>query len=107
MPLTETGFNAAKDGVTSRIRTEKIRRNGIIWNFLDAERHGLDYDIRKNIFDSVSNMTMDNIREVNSAFLKDKKKTYIVLGKESELDFAGLEKLGPVTKLTLEEIFGY
>jgi hypothetical protein len=52
-------------------------------------------------------MTLDNISQVNARFLKDRHKTYIVLGKESDLDFAGLEKLGPVKKLTLEEIFGY
>ena len=32
---------------------------------------------------------------------------YIILGDEKELDMKALEKVGPVKKLTLEQIFGY
>ena len=39
--------------------------------------------------------------------LAEPDKTYLVLGKEPETDFTGLEKLGPVTRLSLEDIFGY
>ena len=32
---------------------------------------------------------------------------YIILGDEKELDMPSLEKIGPIRRLTLEEIFGY
>jgi hypothetical protein len=32
---------------------------------------------------------------------------YIILGDEKELDMEALEKVGPVKRLTTEEIFGY
>ena len=32
---------------------------------------------------------------------------YLILGDEKELDIQGLEKIGPIHRLTLEEIFGY
>ena len=32
---------------------------------------------------------------------------YLILGDEKELDMKALEKLGPIRRLTLEEIFGY
>ena len=32
---------------------------------------------------------------------------YIILGDEKELDMEALSKIGPIRRLTLEEIFGY
>jgi predicted Zn-dependent peptidase len=107
MPLSETGFKAAQDAVISKIRSERITRMGILWNYIDAEKKGLKSDIRRNIYLNVQNMTSKDIADFNAKYLKSKTKTYLVLGKESEMDFDGLSKIGPVTKLTLEEIFGY
>jgi predicted Zn-dependent peptidase len=107
MPLSETGFKAAQDAVISKIRSERITRMSILWNYIDAEKKGLKSDIRRNIYLNVQNMTSKDIAAFNANYLKSKTKTYLVLGKESELDFEGLSKIGPVTKLTLEEIFGY
>ena len=32
---------------------------------------------------------------------------YLILGDEKELDIESLEKIAPIRRLTLEEIFGY
>ena len=32
---------------------------------------------------------------------------YIILGDEKELDMTSLGKIGPVRRLTIEEVFGY
>jgi hypothetical protein len=32
---------------------------------------------------------------------------YLILGDEKELDMEALEKIGPIRRLTIEEIFGY
>ena len=32
---------------------------------------------------------------------------YLILGDEKQLDMKALEKIGPVKRLTTEEIFGY
>ena len=107
MPLSETGFRAAQDAVISKIRSERITRMNILWNFIEAEKKGLKSDIREKTFREVQKMSPADIASFNAKYLKSKTKTYLVLGKESELDFEGLSKIGPVTKLTLEDIFGY
>jgi hypothetical protein len=43
----------------------------------------------------------------NKSYIKDQKRVVVVLGNENEVDFKGLEKYGKITKLSLEEIFGY
>ena len=39
--------------------------------------------------------------------MANKQYRYIILGDEKELDMKALEQLGPIRRLTTEEIFGY
>ena len=50
---------------------------------------------------------MNKKEEYQKQYIKGQKKFYLVLGKESEIDFNKLAKFGTVKKLTLDEIFGY
>jgi len=107
MPLTETGFQAAADAVLNRIRSERITKSAILQNFINTERRGLQTDIRKDIFSGIQSMKSHDIRQFQENFLKSKAKTYLVAGKESEMDFEKLSKLGSVIRLSPEDIFGY
>jgi mevalonate kinase len=78
-----------------------------LWNFLNAEKLGLNQDIRKDIFENVSEMTLESLIAFQESHLKNKAKTYMVLGRESDINFKALEQIGPVKKLTLEDLFGY
>ena len=52
-------------------------------------------------------MTMQNLIDFQQKHIKGQKKSYLILGKESDMDFDALSKFGKVKKLTLNEIFGY
>lgn len=105
--ISENTFHGSKHFLLNKISTERIRRMSTIWNFLNAEKLNLKQDIRKEIFDKVTEMRIDDITGFKDQFLKDKAKTYLVLGRESAIDFDALSKLGPVKKLTLQDLFGY
>ncbi len=107
LPVSDTTFHGSKYALLNKISTERIRRINCIWNFLIAEKLGLTQDIRKDIFEKVPGMTMDTMIAFQDKYLKNKPKTYLVLGRESAIDFNSLEKIAPVTKLTLEALFGY
>ena len=47
---------------------------------------------------------MVNFEKANMA---GKPYRYIILGDEKELDMEALEKIGPIRRVTTEEIFGY
>jgi len=106
-PVSETTFLGSKSALINRISTERIRRMGVIWNFLNAEKLGLEQDIRKYIFGKLKGLTLDDVTAFEDKFLKNKTKTYLVLGRESDIDFRALTEIGTVTKLTLKDIFGY
>jgi predicted Zn-dependent peptidase len=107
LPLSESSFQGSRHALINKISTERIRRMNTVWNFLNAEKLGLSYDIRMDIFKKAKGMTLDHMIAFEAKYLKNKVKTYLVLGKEEEMDFTALGTIGQVKKLTLKEIFGY
>ncbi|MFA5011342.1 MAG: insulinase family protein [Ignavibacteria bacterium] len=107
MPMSEVTFSAAKDGVLKSIQTERILRSDVLRSYLSAKRQGIDYDIRKDVYDNVSKFNINDVKAFNEKFVKGNKYVYLVIGDKSKLDFSILEKYGKVEELTLEQIFGY
>jgi hypothetical protein len=68
---------------------------------------GLKEPLNKQNFAAYQKMTMNDLTSFQKQYIKGQKKAYLILGKESEIDFNKLAKFGKVKKLTLDEIFGY
>ncbi len=107
MPEAENNFIAAKESVLQGIRSERIIKANILFNYEAAKKLGLDYDIRKDIFAKVPALTFAEVKIFEEKHLKEKQYTVLVIGKKESLDMKTLEKYGKVTFLSLEEIFGY
>ncbi len=107
MPQSESSFVIAKNALITKIRTERITKMNLIWNYLDAQNLDLNKDIRKDIFTKVQKLNLKQVVEFVNKNLKNKTKTYIILGNEKDIDFKALEKYGAVIILSKEDIFGY
>jgi len=108
MPMAEIGFNLSKESAISDIRTSRVEKMNLLWNYVDAVEMGWTTDFRKVMFEKLPTFTLNDVKKFQEQYVKGKAKTYVILGKEADMDFGKLEQLyGPVTKLTLEEIFGY
>ncbi len=107
MPESPKSFQEAKDAVINKIRTERITKTNILFNYESARRFGLTYDIRKDVYEKVPAMQFTDLKTFEEQRMKNKNFNIMVLGKKDELDIKELEKYGPVTFLTLEQIFGY
>ncbi len=107
MPESEKAFNLAKNGIIQKMRTERITKADVLMRYESAKKMGNDYDVRKDIFEKVPNMTFANVKAFAEKYIKDKSHTYVVLGDKKEIDFKVLEKYGKVKTLTLEDVFGY
>jgi predicted Zn-dependent peptidase len=91
----------------TNIRTERILRENILWYYLDDNEFNYTTDSRKDVFDNVQNMTLEDVKAFQKKYVKDRPYTYCVLGDSKDLDLKSLEKIGKIKKLTKEEIFGY
>ena len=107
MPESEAAFKLAKEGMITRMRTERVTKMGVIWDYISAQYIGLDTDIRSKIYNDVQNMTLQDVIDYQQKWVKGRTYTYAILGDSKELDMEALRKIGPVTELKQEEIFGY
>jgi predicted Zn-dependent peptidase len=107
MPESEKSFDAAKEAIIKKIRTERITKTNVLFNYINAQRMGLTIDIRKDVFEKVPGMKFADLLSFQQKYLKDKKYTILVIGKKSDLDVETLGKYGKIEYLKLEDIFGY
>ena len=107
MPQAEANFKLAQDALLAGTRTDRITKFTIISNYLYCEKLGLKEPLNKQNFAAYQKMTMSDLVNFQKQYIKGQKKFYLVLGKESEIDFNRLAKFGKVKKLTLDDIFGY
>jgi len=107
MPESEQNFNTAKDAIISKIESERITRTSILFNYESAKRRNLDYDIRKDIYEKVKGMSMDELKAFHDQYIKDKNYVTLIIGARDKLNFEDLKKYGKINELSLEEIFGY
>lgn len=107
MPTSEAAFKIAKESLLTRLRTDRTTKSDVLYSYISMQKLGLNEDMSKLLFDAVQKLTLDDVIKYQKQYVKDKKWTYAILGREAELDVAALEKLGPVERLTLEQIFGY
>ncbi len=107
MPASESSFKAAKEAIVERIRTERITRTSILFNYLNAQKLGYDYDKRKDLYEQIPGFDFDVLKEFQEKYVKGHDYDLLVLGNKNELDMKTLEKFGKVHILSLEDIYGY
>ncbi|MES2591468.1 MAG: insulinase family protein [Bacteroidota bacterium] len=107
MPESENNFKASKESILNAMRSERITKAAVLFNYENAQRLGLDYDIRKDIYKNVAGLTLPEIKKFELDHLKNQKYTVLVIGKKESLDLKTLEKYGKLNFLTLQDVFGY
>ena len=107
IPQSERAFELAKQSLMKYIATRRVTKAGIINAYLQAKRLGIDYDLAKKVYEAVPSLTMDDIVKFEQETMAKKPYRYLILGDEKQLDMKALEKIGPIKRLTTEEIFGY
>lgn len=107
MPESEAAFQLAKEGMITRMRTDRIINMNVIWSYISAQYLGLDVDSRIQLYNDVQNMTLQDVIDYQKKWIKGRTYTYAILGDSKELDMDALKKIGSVTELKQEEIFGY
>ncbi len=107
MPESPEAFEVAKTAVLNNLRTNRTTGISVLYDYLDLKDLGLTEDRDKAVFEKIQNMTLEDVKTFQQKWIKDRKYVYGLLGRESDFDMDFVRSLGPVTELTLEEIFGY
>ncbi len=107
IPQSDAAFVIAKDALTKRLASERKTKFGIINAWLAAKKRGIDYDLNERIYNALPNITLQDVVNFEKENIANKPYRYVILGDEKELDIESLQKIGPIKRLTTEEIFGY
>jgi zinc protease len=107
MPKIDRQFNNAKESSLKQIASSRIIKTNIFFNQLGLKKLGFDYDIRKDTYARIQNLTLDGATDFFNKEVKTKKYNTAIIGKKESLDFEALKKLGDIEEVTLEEIFNY
>ncbi len=101
--LWEVGQRSIKQG----IETRRITKTGILFNYQSALRLGLDYDTRRDIYNAVDKITLNDIKQFHADRFAGKNWTVRLIGSKKRLDMDALKPYGKVVELSLKDIFGY
>lgn len=107
MPRTPESFENARSSLMKNIETDRITQDGIIGNYLNAERKGLDHDLRRTTYALYSSLQLDDIYKYHQQTLSKQPYTYCVIASDKGINMDDLKKYGEVKVLSLEELFGY
>jgi len=107
MPLADANLAIAKQSLRNSIATDRITHEGILLSYERARRLGLDYDLRRDVYEQTQNMTFADLQKFQQAKVKGQNQVILVIGSKDRLNFKELAKYGTVQQLSLPEIFGY
>ena len=107
LPQSEAAFQVAKDALTKQLASLRTTKSAVFNAYIAARRLGIDYDLNERIYNALPTLKLSDIANFEQQQMANKAYRYLILGDEQQLDMEALEKIGPVRRLTLEEIFGY
>jgi predicted Zn-dependent peptidase len=107
LPKTEQNFSNAIKSEKKDIETQRITKDGIIFNYLSAKKRGLTEDIRKSVYASLDKLTIADLAEYHQQKFKNQPFTYTVIASEKRIKLDDLKKYGEVKKLNVDDLFGY
>lgn len=107
LPKSETGFSSAKTNLTKSLETSRITDFNIISTYLSLQRKGIDYDLRKDVYEAIPNLTFEDLQKFHASYLANQPYIYTIVGSKDRIKEEDMKKIGDLKKLSLEEIFGY
>ena len=107
MPVSESQIETARESIMKKIESERITKMSKYWNYLSNKRKGIDYDVRKEVYNKMKTVTVDELVNFQKEHVKGRDFSICVLGSKESLDMDFLKTLGTVEELTLEQVFGY
>ena len=107
MPAADANLTIAKNAIRNSISTERITKGNILTSYERARRLGLDYDVRRDIYEQTQGMSLADLQKFQTSKVKGQNQVILVIGAKDRLNFKELAKYGTVQQLTLKELFGY
>ncbi|WP_316791818.1 M16 family metallopeptidase [Pedobacter frigoris] len=107
LPEADKSFDASKYNALNAIETSRITKDDIIQSYFSDKKLGLDQDSRIKEYNGLKPLTFSDIKAFHLSNVANKPYNYCIVASEKNVKLEDMQKFGTVTKLTLENIFGY
>jgi predicted Zn-dependent peptidase len=107
MPQVEDQFNQAKAATLKKIASQRITKSNIFWSYESLKKRGINNDNRKQIYDEIKAMTMEDLKTFFDDNIKNENYNVMVIGNKKDIDFEAISKLGNVKELEIDYLFNY
>lgn len=107
MPEAEEQFNAAKEATLKKLAAQRITKSSIFWSYERLKKLGIDNDNREAMYNTIKDMTMDDLRNFFNTNIKGENYNVMVIGNKKDIDFKALEKLGKLQEMDIDYLFNY
>ncbi|MDU8887113.1 insulinase family protein [Yeosuana sp. MJ-SS3] len=106
-PKIPEDFKNAKEATLKKIAAERITKANIFWNYERLQKRGLDYDIRRDLYKNLKDMSLEDMEAFFNDRIKGESYNIMVIGNKKDLDFNALSKLGEIQELDVDYLFNY
>lgn len=107
LPRTDKAFDASKYNALNSIETSRITNGDIIGAYFADKKLGFDHDSRIDEYAGLKPLSFADIKTFHENNVANKAYNYCIVASEKNVKMEDMAKFGTVTKLTLEQIFGY
>ena len=105
MPQSSERFEEAVNAQVNRYRTSKLSFREVIGAVRSWERQGFESDPRRERFQELQQVDLDDLVEFQQEHVREKPKLISIVGDLSIIDTAELEQFGEVQQMQVDDLF--
>jgi zinc protease len=106
MPKAEKSFESSKLAALKQIETNRTSRSRIYWSRERANDLGFDYDYKKDNYEAIKKISVDDLAKFFEENIKGKNYTFLVIGNKKNVNKKELARMGEVKELKIDDVLG-
>lgn len=107
LPEAQAQFDMSQQSLIKRLESDWTTNDKVYWAYQTALKRGLNYDIKKEIYEKAKNIKYAEVKSFFNANVSHRQYVYLVVGNKGDIDMNALAKMGEIKELSLTEVFGY
>lgn len=107
MPIFPRQIESAQQAILKQIESERINPSHYYWQQRSARLLGYDRDLRQEAYQTIANMSPEDLLDFHQRKVKGRQFSFIVMGSKNQIDLDYLQQYGPIEEVSLEQVFGF
>ncbi len=103
--INEAAVDIARASLMKYIASKRTTKFNVLNLYLSYKKLGIDYDVEKLFYEQLPKLHSSDLLEFAKKYIINKPLRYMILGNEKELDMQALEKIGPIKRLSIDDIY--